>query len=366
MRKIYFCILLFSISVMFNAKVSAESVSLLKDLDVTNGFMIQYDKDTPFYTVELDEGENLPQIVAVPKNDDCTVKIEGDDKKVYPGTEQTVTVSVHNTKGDFSTYTLKVYARGENGGLEFLRCINGSMSPQFRDSARNFYIILPNEYDHAELDVRTIDKKAKVEITGNENLAEGKRKKVVMTITNSDKTTYEYALFIYREAKVSSNVNRSFLLSNIQINNGQIPIAFEQTKGYYRISVPKNCKKLDVKALAEEKNHIVQISGTDIVTDAQHNIMTITVSNPDDEFSEKSIYVLDFYRNSYISTPVFSAFQVTVLIISAVFFTLLLIGVVYSVIRRKSRKRFDGFQSPESADVVSESELSESELSERC
>ena len=56
MRKICFCILLFSMSVMFDTKVSAEYVSLLKDLDVTNGFMIQYDKDTHFYTVELDEG----------------------------------------------------------------------------------------------------------------------------------------------------------------------------------------------------------------------------------------------------------------------------------------------------------------------
>ena len=76
MRKICFCILLFSMSVMFDTKVSAEYVSLLKDLDVTNGFMIQYDKDTPFYTVELDEGESLPQIIAVPKNEDCTVKID--------------------------------------------------------------------------------------------------------------------------------------------------------------------------------------------------------------------------------------------------------------------------------------------------
>ena len=145
-----------------------------------------------------------------------------------------------------------MYAKGEKGGLEFLRCINGSMSPQFRDSARNFYIILPNEYTAAELDIRTVDKKAEVEVTGNENLPEGKRKKAVITVRNSDGTEYEYALYIYREAKVSSNVNRSFLLSNIQINNGRIPIAFEQTKGYYRIAVSKSCKKLDVKALAEE------------------------------------------------------------------------------------------------------------------
>ena len=356
MRKICFYTFLLAISVIFGTTVGADSVSLLKDLDVTNGFMIQYDKDTPFYTVELDKGEIIPQIIAVPKNEDCTVRVDGADQKVYPGTEKTVTVSVNDTKGNFATYTLKVYAKGEKGGLEFLRCINGTMSPQFRDSARNYYIILPNEHSAAELDIRTVNKKAVVNVTGNENLQEGKRKKAVITVKNSDGTTYEYALYIYREAKVSSNVNRSFLLSSIQINNGCVPIAFEQTKGYYRIAVTKSCKKLDVKALAEERNNIVEISGTDIVTDAEHNIMTITVSNPDDESLGKSVYVLDFYRNSYMTTPVFSVFQMVVLVVSAVFFALIFLAVIHAVIKKKRIDEGDMIQ--ESINVVSEKDLS--------
>ncbi len=358
MRKINFYILLFAMSILLSTNVGAESVSLLKDLDVTNGFMIQYDQDPFFYTVELDEGESLPQVIAVPKSDDCTVHIDGDNKKVYPGMEQTVTVSVNDTKGNFETYTLKIYAKGKKGGLEFLRCLNGNMSPQFRDSARNFYIVLPNEYTAAELDIRTIDKKATVNIKGNENLVEGKRKRVIMTVTNSDGVTYEYALYIYREAKVSSNINRSFLLADIQINSGQIPIDFEQTKGYYRIAVPNDFKQISVKASAEERNNIVEISGTDIVSDSEHNVMTITVSNPDDESSEKSIYVLDFYHKAYLTTPVFSAFQTTMLIISGVFVTLFLCGVIYCFIRRK--QVYDA-QIQENL-----SPLSEKDFSERC
>ena len=359
MRKFSFSVLLFTILCMlFGARVGAESVSLLKDLDVTNGFMIQYDKDTLFYTVELDEGESLPQILAVPKSEDVTVRIDGADKRVAPGSEQTVTVSANDTQGNFKTYTLKVYAKGERGGLEFLRCLNGTMSPQFRDSARNYYIILPNEYTSAELDIRTVDKKTNVTIEGNENLAEGKRKRAVMTVTEPDGTKYEYALYIYREAKVSSNINRAFLLSNIQINNGEIPIAFEQTKGYYRIAVSGAQKKLAVKATAEERNNIVEISGTDVVTDAEHNIMTVTVSDPDDESLGKSIYVLDFYVQSYMTTPMFSAFQTAVLIASAVFFTLLILALLYILVRKK---RKNGSQNQ-----VRENDAPERELSERC
>ena len=365
MRKISFYILLFTISVLFGVKVHAESVSLLKDLDVTNGFMIQFDKDTFFYTVELDEGESLPRIIAVPPSEKYAVRIDGADQKVYPGTEQTVTVSVNDMNGNFATYTLKIYAKGEKSGLEFLQCKNGTMSPQYRDSARNFYIILPYEYTAAELDIRPVDKKAKVEITGNENLIAGKRKRVLMNITDSNGVQYEYALYIYREAKVSSNVDRSFLLSNIQINDGLIPIQFEQTKGYYRIGVSQKQQKLVVKALAEERNNIVEISGTDIVTDAEHNIMTITVSNPEDETLGKSIYVLDFYRNSYMTTPVFSVFQMAVLVMAAVFFTVIILAAVHALIRKKKRKRVDAVQDKQNIQEHI-SVISEKDLSGRC
>ena len=363
-RKI-FCIVLITVSILLCIRVNAESVSLLKDLDVTNGFMIQFDKDTLFYTVELDEGESLPQIVAVPKNDDCTVKIDGAEQKVFPGTEQTVTVSANDTQGNFVTYTLKVYAKGEKGGLKFLRCLNGIMSPQYRDSARNFYIILPNEYSRAELDIRTIDDAAKVEIIGNENLAEGKRKRAILNITDSEGVKYEYALYIYREAKVSSGINRSFLLSDIQINNDLVPIEFEQTKGYYRIRVPQNVTKLDVKAVAEERNNIVEIAGTDVVTDAEHNIMTITVSNPDDESLGKSIYVLDFFHDSYMTTPKYSEFQTIVLIISAIFFTFVILAAIYVFVLRRKKKIDDEESQQQSREdnIILESE---NELSGRC
>lgn len=60
--------MLFTILCMlFGARVGAESVSLLKDLDVTNGFMIQYDKDTLFYTVELERAKACRRFLPYPK-----------------------------------------------------------------------------------------------------------------------------------------------------------------------------------------------------------------------------------------------------------------------------------------------------------
>ena len=351
-KKIFF-ILIVTIGVLLIQTVYAETPALLKDLDVTNGFMIQFDKDTLTYTVELDDGENLAEVIAVPKNDECTVEIEGAEEKVVPGAERIITVSAHDMQGNFATYTLKVYAKAQQGGLSFLRCLNGTMSPQYRETARNFYIILPNDCDHAELDIRTWDEDAVVNISGNENIEEGKRQRVIMTITDTDGTVSEYALYIYRRSETISNINSSFLLSDIQINGGSVPIEFEQTKGYYRIAVSESVSKLNIDAFAGDRKNIVEIMGSDTITNNEHNIVIISVSNPDDETQEKSIYVLDFFCESYMTTPKYTDFQLTVIIISACLIVfLLLLLYIYNNKKRKNNYTDKLEEQPEEDDFM--------------
>jgi hypothetical protein len=321
-RKNLFIILTVLI-ISFAIKVQAETPALLKDLDVSNGFMIQFDKNTLTYTVELDEGESFANVIAVPANDECTIQIEGEHEKVKPGSEHIITVSVSDMQGNFTTYTLKVYAQAEKGGMSFLRCLNGTMSPQYRDTARNFYVIVPYDCSYADLDIRTWDKNAVVEVIGNENIEKGKRKRVMIKITDTNGTVSEYALYVYRQMEINSSINRSFLLSDIQINSGKIPVNFEPTKGYYRLEVPSSISKLDIKALADDRKNIVEITGSDTITDYEHNIVTIAVSNPDDETKGKSIYVLDFFHNSFVNTPTFTKLQLI-----AVCFAVSLISIV--------------------------------------
>lgn len=327
--------------ISFAIKVQAETPALLKDLDVSNGFMIQFDKNTLTYTVELDKGESYANVIAVPANDECTIQIEGEHEKVSPGSEHIITVSVSDMQGNFETYTLKVYAQAEKGGMSFLRCLNGIMSPQYRDTARNFYIVLPYDCEYADLDIRTWDKDAVVEVVGNEKFEKGKRKRVMVKITDTNGNVSEYALYVYRQMEVNSNINRSFLLSNIQINSDKVPISFEPTKGYYRLEVPSSISKLDIEALADDRKNIVEISGSDTITDYEHNIVTITVSNPDDETDGKSIYVLDFYKNSFVNTPTYTKMQL-IAICLAVF--IISIAIFFGVSKRSNNKKYQKYE----------------------
>lgn len=345
MKKAFIIIILTAVSlVFFPLKVYAETPRLLKDLDVTNGYMINFDKDTFTYTVELYVGESTPGVIAVPYDEDCTVQIEGDSEKIPPGSSNTVTVSVYDTQGNFATYTLKVYAQAENGGLSFLRCLNGTMSPQYRDTARNFYIILPNDCTSAELDIRTWDENAHVEVTGNENMEEGKRKKAFITVTDTDGKVSEYELYIYRQRKIESNINPSYMLSSIQINSGKVPIEFEQTKGSYRIKVPKSVTELDIFATAEDRVNIVEIAGSDVVTDYGFTTVTITVSNPDDDTNEKSIYVLEFYHDSFTKMPKYTSFQLTAVFASSVLLSFIIFIFVHLFILQRVKKQSSNAQ----------------------
>lgn len=336
-KKLFAIIISIVLFMIFPLTANAESPALLSDLDVTNGFMIQFDKDTYTYTVELDEGETTPDVIVVPSSDDCSVNIEGDTEPIPPDSEQTVTVSANDTQGNFATYTLKVYAQAERGGLSFLRCLNGTMSPQYRETAENFYIILPNECDSAELDIRTWDENAEVKVTGNENLEPGKRKKATITITDTNGKISNYSLYIYRQKMIESNINRSYMLSDIQINSGAVPIEFEQTRGYYRIEVPNSVSKLDISAAAADRENIFEISGSDIVTDDGNTIVTVVVRDPDNTSEEKSIYVLEFYRNTFTKTPKYTDFQLICTAVAAVLLTLIIVLLVYLIVNKKRK-----------------------------
>lgn len=322
MHKKIFCLFVIAAACIASAFTAyADTPSLLKDLDVTNGYMMQFNEDTYRYTVELNEGETVANIMAIPIDDKCSVQITGNENKVSLGDPKTVLVSVNDTQGNFVTYTLDVYAYGEKGGLSFLDCENGIIYPQYRDAIRNYYITLPYDCDSAELDIRTWDSDDRVTVDGNENMEPGKRKRVLLTVENGEGKETQYAIYVYRQRKIQSNIDLDFLLSSIEINNGAVKIDFERTRGYYKIEVPRGIDEVDVKAFAENGRNIVNVLGSNVISDENNNIVTVTVSSPDDSETEQSVYVLDFVRDSFAATPKYTGMQMLAVMIASAFFT---------------------------------------------
>lgn len=336
----------------------ADTPSLLKDLDVTNGYMMQFMQDTYRYTVELDEGETTANIMAIPADDKCSVLITGNENKVSLGAPKTVLVSVNDTQGNFVTYTLDVYAYGEKGGLSFLDCENGIMYPQYRDTIRNYYITLPYDCNSAELNIRTRDSDDKVAVDGNENIEPGKRKRVLLTVENGEGKKTQYVIYVYRQRQIQSNIDLDFLLSSIEINNGAVKIDFERTRGYYKIEVPRGIDEVDVKALAENGRNIVNVIGNNVISDENNNIVIVTVNSPDDSEAEQSVYVLDFVRDSFVATPQYTGMQMLAVIIASVFFTGLLAFLLIYLYKTRNKDAENSFvlADPET-EVVEEREM---------
>ena len=293
-------------------------VSLLKDLDVTNGIMIQYEPQIILYTVELFEGETEIDVIAVPKNDQCIVTVEGDETPMELNSERIVRVSAHDDIGNFETYILMVYSReiipeAERGwGLNYLACENGIISPHYRASAEQYYIILKNDQTEAILDIRPKNREASITVTGNKDLQEGVRSRAQITITETNGIARSYRLYIYRESQIRSQVDRSFLLSSVEINGRAVEIDFNQNKGYYDLSVPKSVKTLQVTAIAQDRTNVVDILGSSAMDDKTPVLVTIVVRNPDFPDKGMSVYTLRLVYDSTFYSAIYSHFQMIV------------------------------------------------------
>lgn len=313
MRKMAYSALLAFLIIILGCMpvIHADTPSLVKYLNVSNGRMIQFDKNILYYTVELNKGETIPQIVTVPFNDDCRIEVEGDTEAIYAGQKHTVTVYAYNSKGDTVTYILDVYPYGnELNGLSFLRCRNGTMAPQYRETALNYYVVLPPEQDHADLDIRPKNTSDSVRVIGNANLPQGERTLVRVIITDRRGRESSYNIFVYRMPPITSPLNPSFLLNDVQINDGAVVYNFNPYQTYYELEVPADITKLDINATAMNRSNIVQIYGAGALA-KNDNFVSVIVRNPDDKSNRQSVYTFRLYHSSLSKTLRFTTLQIT-------------------------------------------------------
>lgn len=309
---------------IFTIQALAEpNESLIKNITVSNGEMVQFDESIHSYSVLLFEGETQADILATPRENTYTVQIEGNDT-VTLGKEVPVSVYVFDTMGNSEVYNLKIYASSDNEypALDYIACNNGLISPKYREGVERYYITLENDQSYADLDIRTYFSDSKVTVTGNSNLDEGKRTKASLIITNPDGSIHTYELYIYRKAQFHAPINPEHTLSYLKINNETIKIDFKRYMYYYEITVPSSVDFLNITAMAENKGDIVKIIGSTALNHSKVNLINILVYAPGSD--NKSVYTLRVSHDSLFRTPKFTTLQVFLIGISTVIISVII------------------------------------------
>ena len=323
------CFLTLQITFTSFARASSEGLHyLIRDIKVENGYMVAFNPEVLTYTVELYGGETYANIIVSPIDESYAVQIDGNEAEWIPGEERTVTVTVYDWSGNSDTYYLNISVPDESSMIRFMQCLNGTMTPQFRSSAQTYYFLLPNQESQIKLDIRTVDPNARTELYGNENLPEGRRKHLTLSVYDSVGRSEIYQLYVYRESPIAANINSNCLLKSLQLNSGAVDFIFNSKQFYYKLPVSKSISEIFVSATAESRENVVEIVGNRILSDDHANILTLIVYNPDRGFTPKSVYTLELYHDTLRTHPKFSMLQMIVGVLTSALCAVLLMFLI--------------------------------------
>ena len=165
--------------------------------------------------------------------------------------------------------------KSKNNDLKSLKVSEGTLSPEFNKDVTNYKISVGKDIEKIAVNANQEDEKAKVEVSGNEELKEGANNvKVIVTAENGDSKTY--TITVTRETK------GKLQLASLDINGIKLNETFKTDKYEYTANLPNNSdtKKLDIKAKANDENATVEILGNDNLVVGE-NVITIMIKSKD-------------------------------------------------------------------------------------
>ena len=178
------------------------SNNYLSNLVISSSHKINntFDKNITNYEITVPfEVENLKMNLTL-EDSKAKYEIEGADNLKTDGIN-VVTIKVTAEDGSIRTYTLNVTRSSGTTNTELSDIIisNGEISPKFSKDTYEYDVKVDNKID--KLDIKAIpeNKNSKVEIIGNDNLAEGKNS-VLIKVTDENGYTKYYRLNVEKES----------------------------------------------------------------------------------------------------------------------------------------------------------------------
>ena len=222
-------------------------------------------------------------------------------------------------------------AKSADKALKTLEIVPEGLDPQFNSETTNYTLIVGSEIETLQINAVPNDEKATVEITGNESLQIGDNM-VKINVTAEDGTTRTYNIDVKRQ---ESTV---LALTNIKINGYTLSPKFSPDVYEYKISIfDANVNNLDITAVANDENAIVQVFGNTNFKDGE-NVVEIAVTSENNE--EKVVYKLYVNKNAIATTTKSDNNNKMIMYvgIGSAIFIILLIIIILITRKRKHNK----------------------------
>lgn len=273
------------------------SDSTLKSIKVNNS-LISFDSNVFSYSVTLPSNEDTLNVVAEPSNSKATIKYSDNNRKMLPDELYTMYIYVTAENGSKKTYTVavrRVDNRSSNNNLKSLVVNDKKIT---LNSNQSYTLTVDNKVTTADIKTTLEDTKAKVEISGNNNLKVGSNTfKIKVTAENEAIKTYTLTIIRKNADGDITNLSNNTNLKSLTITNYKID--FNKETLTYNIEVESNVKKLTLKYEVEDSKATVSVDGNKDFKEGL-NTVKILVTAENGETATYTINVIQKSKNSEV------------------------------------------------------------------
>lgn len=188
-------------------------------------------------------------------------------------------------KTSLLTTTKPEEEKSADKALKSLKVKPEGLDPEFNPDTTIYSLTVGADVDKLEIEAEAASDKAKVEITGNDELKDGENT-VKITVTAEDGTARTYTINVTKAAKTD------IVLKSLKVKGYDLNPAFDPDVFTYKLTLKDDSvTKLDIEALAISDDYEVTITGNENFKNGQNIVKIIVKAKDSDDETTYKIYV---------------------------------------------------------------------------
>lgn len=312
------------------------------------------------------------------------------------GTSGTVKISASGTVGDYSTEkdvsvsASKSVTITSSSSSSSSKSSNANLStlgvtPKdydfsgFSKDKTSYSVTVPNDVDSLKVSYKTADSKAKVKVTGNDNLEVGTNN-IKVVVTAEDGTTKTYTIKVTKLATedskpgnvIDEDSDLDLYLTSLSVEGLELSPAFDKNVFSYTTTIDmdtNDMSEVKVNAEANDSKATVEITGNTNLVEGE-NLINIVVKGTDS--SEQTVYQITVNKISQASeiasNNIFDKIKNIkreYLIIGGFIFIVVIIIIILIINHIRNKRYYDEMDEDDYYDNNEENENATSNFNER-
>ncbi len=171
--------------------------------------------------------------------------------------------------------------KNDNNNLASLNIKGANLSPEFSKDVLQYTVQVGEEVTKLDIEAKTENSKAKVEIQGNEELVSGENT-IKIVVTAEDNTTKTYVIKALKGNEAVATSNDTLKLSKLEILGVSFDGGFDPDKYTYDLSLNLAVSNLTITAEPNQEDAKMEIVGNQDFKEGE-NLITIMLTSADGE-----------------------------------------------------------------------------------